>query len=140
MKSTMTREEFISKVCDLWVEGFDLLQSKVSDTNPTEEKMKLLHASLKDKGKEYVTQWVKDYVLKHWNDDDIYSIIKWQTGEPKEKGEYLVQLKNGAFDIEECCLYEGYTTNYSAWSRYRNASVVAWCKLSDIEPYKDKED
>lgn len=130
----MTREEFISKVCDLWVEGFDLLQSKVSDTNPTEEKMELLHASLKDKGKDYVTQWVKDYVLKHLDDDSIYSIIKRHTGEPKENGIYLITTIGGivrtAYWNIDCWLINDLP--------FSTLKVKAWYKLSDIESYKEE--
>ena len=33
------------------------------------------------------------------------SVIKWQTGEPKEEGEYLVTLFNGEITFNEyCCI------------------------------------
>lgn len=60
------------------------------------------------------------------------SIIKWQTGEPKESGSYLVTLRFGL--IEE----DSWNNIIQRWSR-NNGEVIAWCKLSDIEPYKEEE-
>ena len=67
------------------------------------------------------------------------SIIKWQTGEPNLFGTYLVTLRSGIvcvdnYEFETDLLYEKDT--YS-WQLYRE-EVVAWCKLRDIEPYKEE--
>lgn len=56
------------------------------------------------------------------------SVIKWQTGEINGDGDYLVTDRRGRV--------------YILW--YRKGSimsdsfenVIAWCPLSDIEPYK----
>lgn len=134
MKSTTTIECFVSKLCDLWVEGFDVLQSKMSDSKPTPEMMELLQANIKHQGKEYVTQWVKDYVLKHFVVDDTYNIIKWHTEEPKIEGEYLVCLKNGSVITDKFLVVDGLEGD---WKRFNKSYVVAWCKLSNIKPYKE---
>lgn len=62
------------------------------------------------------------------------SVIKWNTGEPKESGLYLVTIK-------------GMHETFVSYSRYsclngwlHSNKVLAWCKLSDIKPYKDKEE
>ena len=64
------------------------------------------------------------------------SVIKWQTGEPKEEGEYLVSLEDGSVCRDECRkLYFG--DEKQCWV-YNEGEVTAWWKLSDIEPYKEE--
>jgi hypothetical protein len=55
------------------------------------------------------------------------SVIKWQTSTPTENGKYLV-FANVEIDI-------AYWDNRFQWMKY--LSVTDWCKLSDIEPYKE---
>lgn len=55
------------------------------------------------------------------------SVIKWQTGTPTKNGKYLVFVY-GEIDIT-------YWDSRFQWTKY--LSVIAWCKLSDIEPYKE---
>lgn len=63
------------------------------------------------------------------------SKIKWQTGEPYESGSYLVTMKDDTVSIRDW--YNSYTgCKYWVWSIEDNP-IVAWCKLSDIEPYKE---
>ena len=65
------------------------------------------------------------------------SVIKWQTGTPKENGDYLVTRYSP--------LGKGRTytqTNYYFYGKWvievLDASyVIAWCPLSEIEPYKE---
>ena len=67
------------------------------------------------------------------------SVIKWQTGEPTEDGTYLVVYK-----IDE--YRNSVTTLICSRSKWRNfffgtvdkKRVTAWCKLSDIKPYKEE--
>jgi hypothetical protein len=62
------------------------------------------------------------------------SKIKWQTGKPKEEGKYLVSTKNGNV------LMDVYIKNLkygNHWVLVGDDNVVAWCSLSDIEPYKE---
>ena len=61
------------------------------------------------------------------------STIKWQTGEPKEYGIYLVTLEDGSIATDLWYRFP----NESDWRYYWN-SVNAWCKLSDIEPYQEE--
>lgn len=64
------------------------------------------------------------------------SIINWQTGIPKESGEYLVSLKNGFVcrdEWREPC----YDNDIAYWKNCEG-EVIAWCPLSDIEPYKEE--
>ena len=62
------------------------------------------------------------------------SIIKWQTGEPKENGDYLVTVQDSVLK---------YRRNNGFWMYcgliIRDKVVSAWCKLSDIEPYKEEK-
>ena len=60
------------------------------------------------------------------------SLIKWQTDDPKEDGCYLVTVK-GTYDIFVSCAYYSHLRGWSHW-----ANVLAWCKLSDIKPYKEE--
>ena len=66
-----------------------------------------------------------------------YSIIHWHTGEPKENGEYLVSLEDGSVCRDEWReLYCG--DDIKCWV-YNEGEVKAWCKLSDIVPYKEEK-
>ena len=59
------------------------------------------------------------------------STIKWQKGEPDTPFMmYLVSFKEGGVGI--CFRRKDY------WDVFSD-EVTAWCKLSDIEPYKEKE-
>lgn len=64
------------------------------------------------------------------------SVIKWQTGEPKESGLYLVTTYYGKVKVDEFCHYSVSGKEYGTFIKY--ADPVAWCKLSDIEPYKEE--
>lgn len=59
------------------------------------------------------------------------STIKWRTGEPKSHGRYLIQTKDDGLQI---AFWSSYV---QSWSLYHNSEIIAWCKLSDIEPYKE---
>lgn len=63
------------------------------------------------------------------------SLIKWQTGEPKEDGLYIVTTNQGEMAVT------GYfpTLNKGEKEKF-NMYISAWCPLSDIEPYKLKEE
>ena len=66
------------------------------------------------------------------------SVIKWQTGEPKEECEYLVTFEYKDGHAEVCvtswsAIMKGFRTNKDN-IRY----TLAWCKLSDITPYKEE--
>jgi hypothetical protein len=62
------------------------------------------------------------------------SLIKWQKGEPKESGAYLATIK-GRYSIFVQYAYFGVLTN---WEYFKPEEILAWCKLSDIKPYKEK--
>lgn len=61
------------------------------------------------------------------------SIIHWQTGEPPKNGTFLVTYKGCVYKFQRerdfwmCC---GRIMN--------DKDVSAWCKLSDIKPYKEE--
>ena len=74
------------------------------------------------------------------------SVIKWNTGEPEENGSYLVTFKYCCFDdlntLEKSyetaigqTYWDGFWHNYDD-GRY-DCRIIAWCKMSDIEPYKE---
>lgn len=62
------------------------------------------------------------------------SVIKWQTGEPKERGIYLVTTSSNivrtSYWISGCWLINDLP--------FSTLMIKAWCKLSDIEPYKEE--
>lgn len=61
--------------------------------------------------------------------------IPWQTGEPKETAHCLVCTHSGDVKILT------WISTIKCWVAYgleEDYDVIAWCKLSDIEPYKDK--
>lgn len=60
------------------------------------------------------------------------SIIEWKTGEPKKVGRYLVQTKDDGVQISF------WSSFIQSWSLYSKSEIIAWCKLSDIEPYKEE--
>jgi hypothetical protein len=64
------------------------------------------------------------------------SVIKWHTVEPKIGGEYLVCLKNGSVITDKFLVVDGLEGD---WKRFNKSYVVAWCKLSDIKPYKEEQ-
>lgn len=66
------------------------------------------------------------------------SNIKWQTGEPKESGYYLVILLGGKVRITEFYKYKVADKEYWDCNPYDILRIEAWCKLSDIKPYKEK--
>lgn len=69
-----------------------------------------------------------------------YSIIHWNTGEPKEEGEYLVTLLDGRIAVDRWLMPWPCNTeedDISVWEMY-DEEVVAWCILSNIKPYKEE--
>lgn len=63
------------------------------------------------------------------------SVIKWQTGEPKECGSYLVSIKGIESHLVTCAIYSCVT----GWYHWKEEEITAWCKLRDIEPYKGEK-
>ena len=77
--------------------------------------------------------------LKHGVDavvpkKEVVSEVKWQTGVPKERGAYLVSLANGEVGYDFFRFWENATW---FWQFNMDSEVKAWCKLSDINPYKE---
>ena len=74
------------------------------------------------------------------------SVIKWRTGEPSEKGIYLVTYRFAYYPTEHP-LEKVYATSigtsywYEFWHNYEDEAsdckVLAWCPLNEIEPYKE---
>lgn len=61
------------------------------------------------------------------------SVIKWQTGDPKSVGFYLVSTAKNEVVINHVTIDEN--DNF-VWFSGKD-EILAWCKLSDIEPYKE---
>lgn len=62
------------------------------------------------------------------------SAIKWRTGQPKEGGQYLVTTSCGFVTTDFWIEYE------NCWFEYVETYfdvIIAWCPLSEIEPYKE---
>ena len=62
------------------------------------------------------------------------STIKWRTGVPKEEGVYLVTTNIG--EVKTSTYIKAKAIDFGVFSK----DVTAWCKLSDIQPYKGKEE
>ena len=67
------------------------------------------------------------------------SVIKWQTGEPTEDGTYLAVYEINEYRNDVITLIR----SRSKWrdfffGKVDKKRVLAWCKLSDIEPYKEE--
>lgn len=60
------------------------------------------------------------------------SQIKWQKGKPKEEGVYLVTTIFG--EVKTSTYIKAKAIDFGVFSQ----DVIAWCKLSDIEPYKEE--
>ena len=72
-------------------------------------------------------------IVESENTNSHQSTIKWQKGEPKDEGRYLVTTIYGhvatAVKVKDDLHYKQFFNEY----------VIAWCKLSDIEPYKEEK-
>ena len=70
------------------------------------------------------------------------SIIKWQTGEPTEEGYYLVVIHGPCVELDKLYSYDRieneHTSKVFTWTKHFSREILAWCKLSDIEPYKEE--
>ena len=55
------------------------------------------------------------------------SVIKWRTGEPKDTGRYIITTTDG--NIGACFYVKG--------KDILTDIAIAWCPLSEIEPYKE---
>lgn len=66
------------------------------------------------------------------------STIKWQTGEPKHDGLYIVITFDYIQKINICRILERVGYKWMNGNlEVKESNVKAWCKLSDIEPYKE---
>ena len=58
------------------------------------------------------------------------SVIKWQTGKPKVYGRYIITTK-----------WKEVTSDWYdedlGWHKYFDKDIIAWCHLTDVEPYKE---
>ena len=101
--------------------------------------------SIPDEDVEYVSSVgeMVDYLferLKHGDEvvapkKEVVSDVRWQTGEPKQDGEYLVSLEDGSVCRDEWRVLYG-DDDMRGWV-YNSEDVIAWCKMSDIKPYKE---
>ena len=64
------------------------------------------------------------------------SVINWKTSMPKQTGLYLVTLSTGKVTAMVC--HNRFASSpYWLGEENEEGTVIAWCKLSDIEPYKE---
>lgn len=61
------------------------------------------------------------------------STIKWKTGMPTEMGRYIITKIDGKI------LTFNFHPKEELDLEYFDRVVAAWCKLSDIEPYKEEK-
>jgi hypothetical protein len=73
-----------------------------------------------------------------------YSIIHWNTGEPKEEGEYLVVVFGRKIEVDYWFAYDdiedGRITTRFSWKENWLRKITAWCKTSDIKLYKEENE
>ena len=62
------------------------------------------------------------------------SKINWQKGCPEQSGNYIVTMSTGEVTVKE--FYNPYTSHCYWEGVEENDEVIAWCKISDVEPYK----
>ena len=78
-----------------------------------------------------------EYLEKH---KKYYSHIHWQTGEPKHDGFYIVTSFDFLRKVDTCSILEKVGYKWKNGSlEVRECHIKAWCKLSDIEPYKEEK-
>lgn len=66
------------------------------------------------------------------------SIIKWQTGEPTKAGWYAISIKNEDSELRvDTDYWRNIAQDWIAFDKYSKEKIVAWCPLSEIEPYKE---
>lgn len=66
------------------------------------------------------------------------SKIRWQTGEPKHDGVYIVTSFDSVQKMNICRILEKVGYRWMNGSmEVRECDIKAWCKLTDIEPYKE---
>lgn len=63
------------------------------------------------------------------------SKIKWRTEKATKSGRYLITTKTGV--IVYAILKSQYDGSLQ-WYYCKEEEILAWCKLSDIEPYKEE--
>lgn len=61
------------------------------------------------------------------------SIIKWKTGLPTEIGRYIITQKDGK--VRTIHFHPKEILDLDYFERL----VIAWCLISDIEPYKEEK-
>lgn len=68
------------------------------------------------------------------------SVLKWKTGKPKGDGLYIVRRRNlsGNGEFTSVLERQGYFWVNATMCRIKYEDVIAWCKLGDIEPYKEE--
>ena len=77
--------------------------------------------------------------IKHNEEKKKFSIVHWETGEPKHDGAYLVTYRNTETLLNVCtCLYRmGYIWVNGDMKEIDSDLIVAWCRLKDIKPCKE---
>lgn len=58
------------------------------------------------------------------------NVIKWQKGTPDTYGRYIITTKWKEVTVD-------YYDKDLGWFKYFDKDIVAWCSLTDIEPYKE---
>jgi hypothetical protein len=67
----------------------------------------------------------------------MQSVIKWKTGEAKHDDVYIVTTFDSVQKINICRILEKVGYRWMDGSmEVRECDIKAWCKLSDIKPYK----
>ena len=77
--------------------------------------------------------------INHNEEKKKYSIVHWETGEPKHDGAYIVTYRNTETLLNVCtCLYRmGYIWVNEDMKEIDSDLIVAWCRLKDIKPYRE---
>ena len=66
------------------------------------------------------------------------SKIKWQTGDPKHDGEYIITYFDFFQKINICRVLEKVGYKWMNGNlEVKNYNIKAWCPISEIEPYRE---
>ena len=66
------------------------------------------------------------------------SVIKWRTGTIEKQGKYIITLKNCVVIVDDYCIDVTFNGNKQKFFKIINEeNILAWCLLSEIEPYKE---
>lgn len=91
----------------------------------------------------YVDQqrkWINEAFMAGVNWAQQNGTIPWQTGDPKEEGDYLVVVHGKRVEFDRLHAYDdiknGRIEKAYSWKKNFASNITAWCHINKIKPYK----